>query len=1000
MSRVAEPPRGWGHRQQEQGPEQGHPDLGPRLPMDSPALPPPHLPLRKASASRLQLQARKGAVPKPLFPTHNHHLRGFTPFSHHPPAPHIDHVQASDEHAFAGRDTRRHFQPAVGMLESQQDPSFQHQHQHQYPHSDTYPAERDGGRPPSSPLLPPPESPHFQAHAMRLKHSHSLGESLRSRVGSAAEVESRLLTPDLPSYSTMQPPSAIRESFRSALTSDSSLLGPSSSVNTSHTSVSSESDFVKVTSEDWEDAHYGDVDDLLDAYGDGFESDAASFASKQIHGNASAKNSIEVRSVRSFMTNERAPSLPRSQSLPRPQAQLTPKKSRFELESVRDSLEVQSVRSLERAASQPKSNSSFNNAPRTTPNTPTKRQNLAHRRSQSASILILGVPRLNAPGSSPANVPEIPPTPSFIRERSSVQIVSGRSLRGTDSRPNSEAIPRDRYGFKKASHYITVEAYDAWNATYTPHLERRSKKWHALMRSYGLSTRPGALRFPPKSDKIKRYVRKGIPPEFRGNAWFWYAGGPGKLAKNPGLYGELLQKVENGGLGDTDREHIERDLQRTFPDNVKFKADIVEGINGGDSVKTGGSALRDSGAVVRGNGRESSATTGSTYAPVKSSMLRDSSATTGSVPPAVRDGNMAATVPVRDSNMSNLSNPPLTRDSNLGSIPARPGPPTRDSSTPPIIEEGKADTVRDSATPSLTPPVLRDTPTPPIARDSPSPSILNTPPKIRDSNATGSTTLSKYRQRLAKDAVPETPIIQSLRRVLQAFAVHNPQIGYCQSLNFIAGLLLLFLDMDEEKSFILLEIITSQHLPGTHGIALEGANIDIGVLMSCIKDSLPAVWAKLDDNEGEQRLPTVSLATTAWFMSLFVGTLPIESVLRVWDCLFFEGSKTLFRVAMSIFKSCESQVVGLGDPMEVFQLVQSSPRGMLDANGLMEQCFRRRAGFGGISQGLIEGRRAARREAVKNGAGVGDERLPGNTFGKLRGRLRSTRRTGRRIETG
>lgn len=46
------------------------------------------------------------------------------------------------------------------------------------------------------------------------------------------------------------------------------------------------------------------------------------------------------------------------------------------------------------------------------------------------------------------------------------------------------------------------------------HLERRRKKWDALMRSYGLFTRD-PYRFPPKSDKIKRYVRKGIPPEFR-----------------------------------------------------------------------------------------------------------------------------------------------------------------------------------------------------------------------------------------------------------------------------------------------------------------------------------------------------------------------------------------------------------------------------------------------------------------------------------------------------
>ena len=385
------------------------------------------------------------------------------------------------------------------------------------------------------------------------------------------------------------------------------------------------------------------------------------------------------------------------------------------------------------------------------------------------------------------------------------------------------AVPRDRYGFKKATQYTTVQQYDAWNMTYSEHLERRCKKWYAMMKSYGLST-DKPFRFPPKSDKIKRYVRKGIPPDLRGAAWFWYAGGPGQLAKDPGLYWRLLKQVEDGQLSDNDREHIERDLNRTFPDNVRFKPDPTTTLDAQSGAGGGGEAPSES---------------------------------------------------------------------------------------------------------------------------------------------------KKKKKRQTTE--PEVPILQALRRVLQAFAVHNPNIGYCQSLNFIAGLLLLFLDADEEKSFVLLNIVTTTHLPGTHGIALEGANIDIAVLMSCVKDALPNVWAKLDDKGGvgsgpvaeALRLPTVSLATTAWFMSLFVGTLPIESVLRVWDCLFFEGSKTLFRIALAIFKFGQPQICGVNDPMEVFQVVQTIPRSLLDVNGLMEVCFKRRGGFGHVSQEVIEKRRADRRAAVK-----------------------------------
>jgi len=231
-------------------------------------------------------------------------------------------------------------------------------------------------------------------------------------------------------------------------------------------------------------------------------------------------------------------------------------------------------------------------------------------------------------------------------------------------------------------------------------------------------------------------------------------------------------------------------------------------------------------------------------------------------------------------------------------------------------------------------------------------------------------------------------MIRSLRRLLQAFATHHPKIGYCQSLNFLAGHLLLFLSGDEEKSFHLLCILTQQHLPGTHGVALEGANVDIGVLMFTIKQTMPHVWSKIDDRirppsaaavsrlghphhrrESSvittKSLPTVSLATTPWFMSCFVSTLPPETVARVWDVLFYEGSKTLFRVALGVFRLAEPQIRAKTDPMEVFQVVQTLPRTLLDANRLMEVALRKgRTSWtaGGLmSQDTVDRRREERR---------------------------------------
>ncbi|KAF8857829.1 RabGAP/TBC [Acephala macrosclerotiorum] len=377
--------------------------------------------------------------------------------------------------------------------------------------------------------------------------------------------------------------------------------------------------------------------------------------------------------------------------------------------------------------------------------------------------------------------------------------VTGRPVTRAAMEPFDET--RDRYGFKKKSQHISLEQYEAWNGPYKEHLARRRKKWVALMKDSNLpSDKPE--RFPPQSARVKRFIRKGIPPDWRGAAWWYYAGGPKMLALHPGEYNILVQKAEAGGVSETDDEIIERDLNRTFPDNIKFKPD-----------------------------------------------------------------------------------PP-------------PGEP------------------RDSV-------------------------------------------------RSAKE--PETPIVQSLRRVLQAFSIQNPKIGYCQSLNFLAGLLLLF--MDEEKSFWMLNIITRVYLPGTHELNLEGANVDLGVLMSSIKDNMPAIWAKIGGEldgssvpHSHLRLPPITLCTTAWFMSCFIGTLPIESTLRVWDCFFYEGSKTLFRIAMTIFKLGEQEIKAVSDPMEIFQVVQTIPRRLIDCNTVLETCYKRRNGFGHLSQDTIEKGRAERRK--------------------------------------
>ena len=55
---------------------------------------------------------------------------------------------------------------------------------------------------------------------------------------------------------------------------------------------------------------------------------------------------------------------------------------------------------------------------------------------------------------------------------------------------------------------------------------------------------------------------------------------------------------------------------------------------------------------------------------------------------------------------------------------------------------------------------------------------------------------------------------RALTMTLRALAAHMPDMGYCQSLNYVAGLLLLVLDHDPEDAFwVLVVLIESAPLP-------------------------------------------------------------------------------------------------------------------------------------------------------------------------------------------
>lgn len=169
-----------------------------------------------------------------------------------------------------------------------------------------------------------------------------------------------------------------------------------------------------------------------------------------------------------------------------------------------------------------------------------------------------------------------------------------------------------------------------------------------------------------------------------------------------------------------------------------------------------------------------------------------------------------------------------------------------------------------------------------------------------------------------------------LRRVLAAYALHDPAIGYCQGMNFITGLLLLF--MEEEDAFYSLCSIVEEILPGYYSKAMLAPQVDQRVFKQLVGSQFRELSTYLEDLGVD-----VSCLFAQWFLCCFVNYLPLETCLRVWDIMFWERScVALFKVALALVEIYGAALMSTKDVLDACELLQCMAPMTYDANGLLQ----------------------------------------------------------------
>jgi hypothetical protein len=142
--------------------------------------------------------------------------------------------------------------------------------------------------------------------------------------------------------------------------------------------------------------------------------------------------------------------------------------------------------------------------------------------------------------------------------------------------------------------------------------------------------------------------------------------------------------------------------------------------------------------------------------------------------------------------------------------------------------------------------------------------------------------------------------LERLREVLILYSHHNPALGYCQSMNFLCGILLL-LGLSNEDCFWALAYLVEQFCDGYHSVTLHGLLRDVAVAGELLQRLQPELNAKLQ----ALKLPVLWLAVDA-FLCLYAKSVPLRALLRIWDVLLFEGPRALFAIFLTFLEVNES----------------------------------------------------------------------------------------------
>ncbi|CRG99282.1 GTPase-activating protein, putative [Plasmodium relictum] len=146
---------------------------------------------------------------------------------------------------------------------------------------------------------------------------------------------------------------------------------------------------------------------------------------------------------------------------------------------------------------------------------------------------------------------------------------------------------------------------------------------------------------------------------------------------------------------------------------------------------------------------------------------------------------------------------------------------------------------------------------------------------------------------------------QQLYRILNAYSNYEPAVGYCQGMNFLVGLLLIVSNFNELETFcVLVSLMNNYHLKEFYKEKFPLLNKYIYVFEKILQNEIPDL---VEHFNKEEVFPPVYLHQ--WMLTLFIASLPIKSVIVIWDFLFSTSIKMIIIISIALLKILKSYLM-------------------------------------------------------------------------------------------